>query len=199
MANFVLGVGGCLRDDQGNWIIVFAKHVGNGSVLQAELLAIFLGLNIALQISRNSKIKIETDSSQAVNLLSSYSNSFHSLDSLIINCRYILSKLSNYKIRKIARQQNACADALAKKSLEKLPLTLFSGIPEQILHSKRNFMAPACLSPDSPPPCQTAPLHLPLASHLNDTVLDALIALIVIRPLLWSVPLLIFTLCFGIS
>lgn len=135
MVNSILGTGSCLRDDHGNWIIGLAKHVGNDSVLQAELWAIFLGLNIALQINKNLNIEIETDSSQSVYLLSDYSNGFHPLDPFIVNCRYILSKLSNYKIEKVARQQNTCVDALAKEGcLKRLPFTLFNEIPKIFLH-----------------------------------------------------------------
>lgn len=57
-----------LRNDQGIWIIGFAKYVGTSRALQAELWVIFLGLNIALQINRNFNIEIETYSSQAINL-----------------------------------------------------------------------------------------------------------------------------------
>lgn len=93
MANNDLGVGGCLRDDLGRWILGYSKYIGNGSVLQAELLAIFVGLDLAYQANMNSKIEVETDSSQAVKLLLHHTSpTNHPLDSIIANCKYLLSR-----------------------------------------------------------------------------------------------------------
>lgn len=58
----LLGAGGCLRDEYGNWIVGFFKYVSIGNVLQAELWAILLGLNLAIQLNLNMKLEIDTGS-----------------------------------------------------------------------------------------------------------------------------------------
>lgn len=54
-----MGVGRSIRDEYGNWVLGFPKRVENDSVLQYELWAIFLGLNIVIHINMNAKIEIE--------------------------------------------------------------------------------------------------------------------------------------------
>lgn len=85
----------------------------------------YLGLNIAIQMSNIFKIEIETDSSQTVSLLLRHCSSHHPLEPIVANCRYMLSKFIDFKIRKIDRLLNMCADALAKEGRKiKLPLTI---------------------------------------------------------------------------
>lgn len=130
-----LGCRWCLRDTPGSWIKGFSKSIGKGNVLQVEIWAIFLGLHIATQTNDAIKLVVEIDSKQTSDLLLHQNTIHHPLDTLVSNCRYLLSSFSDYKIKKISRQQNFCADALAKEGRSKnLELTIYDEPPQFILH-----------------------------------------------------------------
>lgn len=40
----MMGIGGCIRDHVENWILGYAKYMGIGTVLQAKLWSILIGL-----------------------------------------------------------------------------------------------------------------------------------------------------------
>lgn len=125
-------------NDIGNWILGYSKFIGSGIALHVELWAILIGLNLAYEHDSNCKIIIESDSSQAMDLLLNYSSAFHPLDSIVLDCRYLLSSLQDYKVVKIARQQNSLANALANKGRkDRLPLAIYQNISMHVLHLHR--------------------------------------------------------------
>lgn len=111
--NYCMGVGGCLRNASGNWLLGFAKSFGVGGPLEVELKVILLGLEIVTSLPQIPKTMIETDSSEALQLL--LDSSFHSHATVIENCRYLLTKLGDYHFVKVSRQQNSSANTLAKE------------------------------------------------------------------------------------
>ncbi|MBA0768476.1 hypothetical protein Gotri_017273 [Gossypium trilobum] len=60
--------GGCVRDHNGEWIIRFAKYLGNCTALEAEIWGILDGLNLILD-RHFEKILIQTDSIEAINVI----------------------------------------------------------------------------------------------------------------------------------
>lgn len=69
MLNSLLRAGGCFRDGNGNWVAGYTKYVGRGIILQVELWAILLDLNLEIQMNIDPNLKIETDSKQAMHFL----------------------------------------------------------------------------------------------------------------------------------
>ncbi|KAK5770537.1 hypothetical protein PVK06_046693 [Gossypium arboreum] len=61
-------VGGVLRDSVRNWIEGFQRFIGRGSSMNAELWAIFYGLEMA-QSRRYDKVILETDCMTAVEMI----------------------------------------------------------------------------------------------------------------------------------
>ncbi|XP_040967868.1 protein TsetseEP-like [Gossypium hirsutum] len=59
---------GCVRDHNGEWIIAFAKHLSNCTILEAELWGILNGLTLILD-RHFGKILIQTDSIEANNVI----------------------------------------------------------------------------------------------------------------------------------
>ncbi|MBA0780342.1 hypothetical protein Gotri_004454 [Gossypium trilobum] len=57
--------GGCVRDHKGEWIIGFARYLGNCSVLEVEFLGILDGLNLTADRCFQ-KFLIQTDSIEAI-------------------------------------------------------------------------------------------------------------------------------------
>lgn len=134
MANFHMGAGGCLRDETGTWLVGFSKFVGLGNSLQSELWTIWLGLDHATHKYPNSKLQIETDSTQLTELLLQNTSRTHLLDSLIENCKLLLSRLANFRIIKASKQQNRYTDSLAKEGrINRLSLTIYNDAPDYVL------------------------------------------------------------------
>lgn len=125
----------------------FAKFSSLGGALEAELKAIHLGLEIITGLPQISNTVIESDSSEAVKLLLHDFPNCHPYAIVIENCKCLLSKLRNYQILKVSRQQNACADILAKEGRKrKLPLTVYHEVPQMVVRQYQNdrrFSSPA--------------------------------------------------------
>lgn len=110
-----MGVGECLRDATGLWIMGFDHYIGEGTALEVELWAIMLGLKIISQLPNISRTVIETDSSSAIELVLHASPDHHLIGTIINNYRYLLSKLEDYRLIKGSREQKRCANSLAKE------------------------------------------------------------------------------------
>lgn len=73
-----------------------------------------------------SKLELETDSKQTIDLLLQHCTIHRPLDNFIANCRFLLTKFPKFKIRKIDMQQNLYADALTKEGRSRnLDLTIY--------------------------------------------------------------------------
>lgn len=93
--------------DSGEWVLGFSQYIGEGHALKAELWAIMLGLEILSQLPYLPHIIIENDSSLAIELLlNSPPDDHHPLETLINNCRFLLTKLESYRFLKGSRKQN---------------------------------------------------------------------------------------------
>lgn len=67
------GVGGLIRDSNGNWVEGFSKSIGTSSVLMAELWAMRDGIRMAKSLNIQSLL-INMDCSEVVNLITSHSS-----------------------------------------------------------------------------------------------------------------------------
>ncbi|KAF7822403.1 ribonuclease H [Senna tora] len=64
-------IGGVIRDHMGNWVKGFSGFVGQGTVLQAELWAIFSGLHFRNLVKLDCLTPSEKEASVLIFLLSS--------------------------------------------------------------------------------------------------------------------------------
>lgn len=115
--------------------------------LHAKLWAVFIGLHLAASQNILSNLEIVTDSKEVIHLLLGRRSENHPLNSLILNCRCILSKIHNAKLLYVPRYQNCCADILAKDGRKKrLPVTIYHEVPEHLTHTlfkdKENIQRP---------------------------------------------------------
>ncbi|XP_019235421.1 PREDICTED: uncharacterized protein LOC109215764 [Nicotiana attenuata] len=103
------GIGGVFRNIYGNWIIRFAGTTKEGSTVQTELLALLMGLKIAVQMQLKS-LTIETDAQAIIGMFNAppiqYTN-------IINDCRLLLLQLDNPPLQHIYREQNSVADSVA--------------------------------------------------------------------------------------
>lgn len=110
------GVGGVARNHDGNFVFGFAKKVHQCSVIEAELLAVFHGVSMAMD-KRCFKVVVETDSQGALDLLIGGSNAIQSLSSIIDSTLNAVNSTCEVSWAKVLREFNKVADSLAKFSL----------------------------------------------------------------------------------
>ena len=89
--------GGLLRDTEGNWVWGYTGFCGFTSPLHAELMSLKEGL-LALLQCRHLHIIVESDSSEAVNLINGFPDEEHSLLSVVLECKSIHSLLRSSSI-----------------------------------------------------------------------------------------------------
>ena len=104
--------GGILRDNDGTWIWGFAGAFPTADALEAELMAIRTDLHVLLD-KRISRVLIETDSSQAVNLFHGHPEDTHPLLLTILDYKRIHTQLWSSPILYTPRTCNTCAHLLA--------------------------------------------------------------------------------------
>ncbi|KAL7214682.1 hypothetical protein ACSBR1_026965 [Camellia fascicularis] len=110
------GFGGLFRDEQGAWISGYYDRIESRSSLEAELWAVYKGLIILLQRGL-TKVVIETDAEQVVQLLKEGPGDNFSFRGLVEDARIIL-RGCKCEVIHVMREGNTCADALAKLGVE---------------------------------------------------------------------------------
>ncbi|GLT79766.1 hypothetical protein SLA2020_512430 [Shorea laevis] len=100
-------------DELGNWMGGFARRVGFTTSLSAEMWAIRDGLKIAIDRAIYRLI-LETDCEGATLLLNSAISHFHSLGTLISDCRMLPALFHEVEINHVLLEANAAANYFAK-------------------------------------------------------------------------------------
>ncbi|XP_020680467.2 uncharacterized protein LOC110098095 [Dendrobium catenatum] len=110
------GIGGIIRDSQGNPLAIFLGPMSTCSVLTSELNALYHGLQICLRLGLQN-VNIEVDCTLVVHIFSKNDLCFPQDFYTIRKIRMALSLL-NFTISHIYREGNACADWLANFGAE---------------------------------------------------------------------------------
>ncbi|KAF7820573.1 reverse transcriptase [Senna tora] len=129
-----LGSGGIIRDDNGNHVISFSHFPGTGNVIIAELWALQLGINLAVNKGLQ-KLEIESDSNAVIHLMENQNlPNTSAFFPVINNCRFLLQSLLEWEIRHCYLEANKCPDALANhRRISKLQNSVNSDPPAFIL------------------------------------------------------------------
>lgn len=113
-----ISIGGILRSDLGIWMLGFGKYIGCGIPLLAEAWALLLDSTL-LYTSTSGKLRLSlTLRNFMIQLVTGLEPSSHHLQSLIDDCRCLIYKFDCSKTAKICRNQNKCANKLAKLARE---------------------------------------------------------------------------------
>lgn len=103
-----MGLGGVLRNVNGRWIHGFVKCTYISNNLMTELLSIREGLMLCIE--RNiSACLICSDNQVAVSLLCHPTNHWCTITPLILECRELLQRLDEVKIKHVKREDNELA------------------------------------------------------------------------------------------
>ena len=101
----IAGGGGLIRNENGDWIIGFARSLGITSGVMVELWALKDGLTLASQL-RIADICVELDAKLIVLLLNNYSINNLTLEPLLSDCRTLLKKFHSTTVQHIFRETN---------------------------------------------------------------------------------------------
>ena len=105
--------GGVLRNHLTEWLTGFVMNKGVGNALKAELWGIFEGISLAWRSGFRCVI-VETDSLDAVKLISQDSTSNHPLYSIIQSCKSLIAADWDCRVKHVFREGNRLADSLAR-------------------------------------------------------------------------------------
>lgn len=124
--------GGVIRDTYGNMIVAFAKHLGDCSSLQAELWAIFYGVQLAKDRGFD-RLKVESDSMIAINFLNKDCVTSHVCYPLVRAILNICQDGMLVSWSHTLREANQVVDALSKYGLSmNVQFRIFDVIPSFI-------------------------------------------------------------------
>ncbi|KAG8500610.1 hypothetical protein CXB51_004315 [Gossypium anomalum] len=104
--------GGCVRDHKGEWIIGFARYLGNCTMLESELWRILDGLNLILD-RRFENILIQTNSIEAINAIME-GTLVNSKSTIVKRIHQTLKRMKQWEVQHIPKGDNLIADSLAK-------------------------------------------------------------------------------------
>lgn len=131
----VAGGGGVLRDDAGLWVKGFARQIGYTTSFLAELWALRDGLSMCLDLNINA-LEIDLDAEVVADLMNNSGSSSASNSSIVADCRLLISRFPQVKVKHCYRESNSCADALARLGSKMAPNFLyFSSPPPSLFNS----------------------------------------------------------------
>lgn len=127
------GGGGVIRDEEGNWVIGYARKIGSANSFQAELWTLRDVLFMCLQ-PHSQAVIIEMDAKAIIDAFSHQNNSNSIISSLIDDCRQLVTQIPQSRFRHVYSKANKCADYLAKLgSSMDVDFAVFSSPPEDTL------------------------------------------------------------------
>lgn len=128
------GGGGVIRDWTGRWIVGFSRRIGITTSLLAELWAIRDGLMLCIE--RNfSKVEVELDAKAVVDMLTNPQYDNMAIHAILEDCKFLVAKIPQTRIKHCYREANRCADMLARKGTElNGSLAIFANPPLDILN-----------------------------------------------------------------
>ena len=112
----LVGGGGVVRDDQGNWVIGFARKIGLVNSFLAKLWSLRDGLFLCVQAQVQVLI-VEMDAKALVDAFSNQTNSNVIISSLMEDYRHLATQIPQVRFRHVYKEANRCADQLAKLRL----------------------------------------------------------------------------------
>ncbi|KAG7538737.1 Ribonuclease H-like superfamily [Arabidopsis suecica] len=111
------GSAGIVRDQSGKWVFGYIRCHRSIPEVAAGLLAIYHGLKF-LWDSGFRRIQLETTSFEIINALTTRSSLFCKRKTLLGSCKDMILKDWECDIYHISKEQNSCAEWLAKRSEE---------------------------------------------------------------------------------
>ena len=107
------GCGGIVRDDQGEWIAGFAKHIGSTNSFTTELWGLREGLLLCCNLNIEALV-VELDAQAVVEVLKKNAYVNNVVSPILGDCRNLAARFQQIQFKHCYRQANRCADLLAR-------------------------------------------------------------------------------------
>nr|POF04308.1 putative ribonuclease h protein [Quercus suber] len=107
----IVGGGGIIS--HGDWINGFARSIGFTTSFVAEFWALRDGLRLCLNLGINAA-EMEVDALSIVSLLANAAETNSEIASLVDDCRDMMKRIPQARIKHCYREGNKCADILAR-------------------------------------------------------------------------------------
>ncbi|XP_027350466.1 TMV resistance protein N-like [Abrus precatorius] len=128
----IAGYGGLFRDVEGNWLSGFYGSLGVTTTVKAELHTICQGLITAWDLGYRN-VLVETDSSEAIHLIEEANIEDHAYGDLLAGIHSLKQRNWSLNLIHSLREDNACADILAKLGAEQHKVYCFLADPPEQL------------------------------------------------------------------
>ncbi|XP_050242423.1 uncharacterized protein LOC126691393 [Quercus robur] len=107
------GCGGLVRDEHGEWVAGFTRHIGSTSSFIAELWGLREGLLLCCNLNIES-LMVELDAQAVVDVLKNNAYENNVVSPILDDCRLLAARFHQIQFKHCYRQVNRCADLLAK-------------------------------------------------------------------------------------
>ncbi|KAL0000416.1 hypothetical protein SO802_014197 [Lithocarpus litseifolius] len=123
------GSGGVIRDEEGNWLVGFARNIGITTSFQAELWGLRDGLTLCVE-HNFSAVEVELDARVVLDVIASLVCSNSLITSLVDDCKQLASRISWIRFNHCYREANRSADKLARMgAVQQRPFIIFLSLP----------------------------------------------------------------------
>ena len=106
------GDGGLIRDEEGAWVVGFARNIGISSSFIAELWALRDGLMICVNRNFNA-VEVEVDARAVIDVLSALKCTNSLAAPLVDDCKQLATQIHQIHFKHCFREANRSADKLA--------------------------------------------------------------------------------------
>lgn len=123
------GCGGLVRNEQGQWVAGFSRHIGSTNSFIAELWGLREGLLLCCNLNIDSLV-VEMDAQAVVEVFKNAAYVNNAISPLLDDCRYLATRFQRIQFTHCYRQANRCADILARMgAIQDVDFISFSSPP----------------------------------------------------------------------
>lgn len=128
------GCRGVIRDEHGDWVAGFARHIGTTNNFVAELWGLRDGLMLCCSLNIPC-VNVEMDAKVVVDVIQNVNYVITVVSPLLDDCRQLVTQFQQVQIRHCYRQANRCADLLTRMVVEQeADFVSFHSPPVEILN-----------------------------------------------------------------
>ena len=129
------GCGGLIRDEQGEWVASFTRHIGLTNSFIAELWGLREGLLLCCNLNIQSLI-VEVDAQAVVAVLRNNDYINNVISPILDDCKQLAARFQRIQFNHCYRQANRCADLLARMgAFQDLEFISFASPPMDICNA----------------------------------------------------------------
>ena len=123
------GCGGVVKDEHGNWVVGFTRHVGATNSFAIELWGLRDGLMLCCSLNISYLI-VKMNAKVVVDVLQNSDYVNHVISPILDNCRQLMTRFQQVQVKHCYRQANRCVDLMPRLGADQeLDYILFTSPP----------------------------------------------------------------------